>query len=121
VVDGNGWHMDGTMSGGHYDSKQVGTEALAGDEVGQHERYNRTTTNVPGPPTAPHGRHKRPVETPNPPRRCGWLKSSTRRVRRRHDRLTMSDGRIEAVSTSTTEAKRRTYLGHPHVSTSQCT
>jgi hypothetical protein len=60
--------MDGVTSGGHYDSKRVGTEVLAGDETDQRERYNRTTTNVPGPPIAPHGRRKRPVEAPNPPR-----------------------------------------------------
>lgn len=51
--DRNGCQMDGAASGARCDSKRVETRPLARTKIGQHERYKRTTANVPRPSTAP--------------------------------------------------------------------
>ena len=50
-IDGRRSWMDGAASGARYGSKQVGTRLLAGYQASQHGRYERNTSDVPGPST----------------------------------------------------------------------
>ena len=79
-MDGIRGGMDGATSGARRDSQRVETTPLAEGETGQHGRRKRTTTDVPGLSTAPTDDHRLPTDHPNPPRRCGRLKTRPRSI-----------------------------------------
>ena len=79
-TDGRRCRMDGTTSGPHRDLTRVEMDPLAEDETGQRRWYKRDKTDVPRPSTAPTDDHRLPADHPNPPRRCGRLKSRPRKV-----------------------------------------
>ena len=74
-IDGRRSRMDGAASGARYGSKQVGTRLLAGYQASQYGRYERNTSDVPGPSTPVPYYLRRPHTHPNPPRRRERLKT----------------------------------------------
>ena len=72
--------MDGAASGARYSSKRAGTRLLAGYQASQHGRYERNTSDIPGPSTPLPYYLRRPHTHPNPPRRRGRPKTRTKGV-----------------------------------------
>ena len=74
-TDGIQCRMDGATSGPRCDSTRVETDQLAEDEPSQCHWYKYNTMDVPRPSAAPTDDHRLPTNHPNPPRRCGRIKT----------------------------------------------
>ena len=73
--DGREFWMDGATSGARLDMKTLATA-----QVDQHGQQERKPANAPEPSTPSHMHPIRHASHPNPPRRRGKLKTSSRNI-----------------------------------------
>ena len=78
--DGRGCWMDDATSGARCDSRRVETRPLAREQADQHGQQEREPADVPEPSTPSQTTPRRHTNHPNPPRRRGKLKTSSRNV-----------------------------------------